>query len=205
MTLPIVPPSLASANRSRRETGRIVTIPNAISLARLLMAIPIAILISQGRWTAAFILLLVSAASDGLDGFLARKLGQESALGRLLDPAADKAVILTTAVMLAWGDVAMLNPVSGWFPTVLFVREGLVVGVGLFLGSQAYVPSLAGKVSMAVSDVAVIVAVGFEAAAIPSPFVAPLLLLAVALSVASLAGYALERLIPALARPVRRG
>lgn len=201
----IVQPPLASRARTRIGSGRVLTVPNAISLLRMISAVPIAALISAERWTPAFVLLLFAAVSDGLDGFLARKLGQESALGRLLDPAADKAVVLTTAVMLAWGDVTMLNPVSAWFPAVLFIREALVIGVGFLLGTDAYVPSVAGKVSMAFSDLAVIVAVGFEAERVASPYVAPLLFLAAALSVISLTGYALERLVPALTRPVRRG
>jgi phosphatidylglycerophosphate synthase len=65
-------------------------IPNMVSLIRAFLAFPIAILPFHGKWGMAFVLLVLAALTDALDGFLARKLGVESKLGELvIDPISD--------------------------------------------------------------------------------------------------------------------
>ena len=71
-------------------------IPNAITSLRLLLAIPIWISVYQGNELLALILFVIAGLSDGLDGYLARKFKWESEFGKLLDPLADKCLILST-------------------------------------------------------------------------------------------------------------
>ena len=68
-------------------------IPNFITSLRLLLAIPISVSIYQGNEALALILFVIAGASDGLDGFLARKFNWESKFGQLLDPLADKFLV----------------------------------------------------------------------------------------------------------------
>ncbi|HEY2579964.1 MAG TPA: CDP-alcohol phosphatidyltransferase family protein [Streptosporangiaceae bacterium] len=108
---------------------RVLTIPNGISVARLL-GVPLFLWLVLGPRTAtadawAVGVLIASAASDWLDGKIARALGQESRLGQLLDPAADRLYILATLIALAIRGI-----IPWWLLGVLLARE-LAVGVAL--------------------------------------------------------------------------
>ncbi len=124
-------------------SSRVLTIPNAISFVRLLLVPVFAVLLWQGSDGWAILVLAVSGASDWLDGVLARRLGQVSKLGQLLDPAADRLFIIVTLVALAWRDV-----VPWWLLIVLVLRD-VVLGIMLLvLGRAGYAPlpvHLAGK------------------------------------------------------------
>src|SRR5580692_10980113 len=110
---------------------RIWTIPNAISLARLL-GVPVFLWLvlgvdsKAGDWWAIG-LLIAASASDWLDGKIARALNQQSRLGELLDPAADRLYIVATIVALA---VRAIIP--WWLVGVLAARE-LLMAVVLWL------------------------------------------------------------------------
>jgi cardiolipin synthase len=102
-------------------TERVLTVPNALSLLRLLLVPVFAVLIvtRQDGW--ALLLLMFSGFTDYLDGFLARRWGQVSRVGQLLDPAADRLYILSTLLGLAWRD---LIP---WWLVVLIVARDVVL------------------------------------------------------------------------------
>ncbi len=122
---------------------RVLTVPNAISLVRLLMVPVFAVLIATHHDGWAVVVLAVSGASDWLDGVLARRLGQVSRLGQLLDPAADRLFIVVTLVGLAWRGI-----VPVWLLVVLVLRD-VVLAVNLAVLRRAgYGPlpvHLAGK------------------------------------------------------------
>ena len=124
-------------------SSRVLTIPNAISFVRLLLVPVFAVLLATGADGWAILVLAVSGASDWLDGVLARRLGQVSKLGQLLDPAADRLFIIVTLVALALRDV-----VPWWLLIVLVLRD-VVLGIMLLvLGRAGYAPlpvHLAGK------------------------------------------------------------
>ena len=124
-------------------SSRVLTLPNAISFVRLLLVPVFAVLLATGSDGWAIVVLAVSGASDWLDGVLARRLGQVSRLGQLLDPAADRLFIIVTLVALAWRDV-----VPWWLLAVLVLRD-VVLGIMLLvLGRAGYAPlpvHLAGK------------------------------------------------------------
>jgi cardiolipin synthase (CMP-forming) len=84
---------------------RVLTIPNLISALRLALVPVFAVLLAQGQDGWALAVLAFSGATDWLDGVLARRLGQQSRLGELLDPAADRLFILVTLVALTARDV----------------------------------------------------------------------------------------------------
>lgn len=105
------------------QHDRIVTIPNALSLARL-VGIPVflwLVLVEQADiW--AFVVLVIAGASDWFDGYLARRLDQQSRLGELLDPLVDRLYILATIVGLALRDV-----IGWWLVALLIGRDVLLV------------------------------------------------------------------------------
>ena len=108
---------------------RVVTIPNAISVARL-AGVPVFLWLVLGPRTAtadywAVALLILAGLSDWLDGKIARALNQSSRLGQVLDPAADRLYIAATIIALAVRDI-----IPWWLVAVLALRE-LVVGGAL--------------------------------------------------------------------------
>lgn len=103
-------------------------IPNAITVLRLLLVPPVVALILAGEQVAALILFLVAGVSDGVDGFLARHFHWRSRMGALLDPLADKLLLLGTFVALT---LEGLLPV--WLLAAAVLRDAVILG-----GAAAY-------------------------------------------------------------------
>ena len=87
-------------------------IPNAITIARMVMALPLLWLLVNGHYPQAFWLALVAGASDALDGLLAQRFGWRSALGGLLDPIADKLLMSVCFLGLWWS--WQFADLAGW-------------------------------------------------------------------------------------------
>jgi cardiolipin synthase len=77
-------------------------LPNAICILRILLVAPLVMAILDGRYAAALVLIVIAGLSDGLDGFLAKRFDWRTRLGGLLDPAADKLLLVSTFVALAY-------------------------------------------------------------------------------------------------------
>jgi len=73
-------------------------LPNLICLIRLLLIWPIAVALHKGQYLSALVLFIVAAVSDGLDGYLAKRFGWTSEVGKFLDPVADKLLLMTVFV-----------------------------------------------------------------------------------------------------------
>jgi cardiolipin synthase len=101
-------------------------VPNAICVGRILAVGPLVYLIVDGRYAAALALLVVAGASDGLDGFLAKTFDWRTRLGGLLDPAADK--LLLVSVFLALTHVGLM-PVA--VTAIVVGRDLLIIGGAL--------------------------------------------------------------------------
>jgi cardiolipin synthase len=104
-----------------QPVDRVWTLPNGLSASRLVLVPVFGWLIVRGHDGWALATLMVSGVSDYLDGALARRWGQVSRLGQLLDPLADRLYILTTLLGLAWRDV-----IPWWLVTVLVGRDVLL-------------------------------------------------------------------------------
>lgn len=130
-------------------------LPNAITLARLLLVPVFGWSIVAGRAALAPALLVALALSDWLDGFLARRYRVESPLGALLDPIADKLAQLTGLALLAWAPHRAFTEVPGLFLSLVLTRELLLVygavRVRMRTGSVRVKPRLEGKVSTGVT------------------------------------------------------
>ena len=113
-------------------TGFALTIPNAITLARL-FAVPIAVwLILDGRYALAFWVFIAAGVSDALDGYIAKRFDSRSRLGALLDPLADKALLTSVYVALA-----LSNQVPGWLVVLVVLRDALIVAGFLLIQATA--------------------------------------------------------------------
>jgi cardiolipin synthase len=110
---------------------RILTAPNVITMVRLL-CIPIFLWLLFGahRQTAAAVLLAVLGATDWVDGFVARRYGQVSTFGKVLDPTADR-ILVGTAVI----SIMVYGAVPLWFGLATIAREVLVSVMVLLLAS----------------------------------------------------------------------
>jgi cardiolipin synthase len=124
--------------------ARIWTVPNQITFLRLgfLPFFLILILYEKYRW--ALLVLFVSAATDALDGLLARSLDQKSALGAYLDPIADKLLLSFSFIVLA------MEKKIGWWLTILVISRDvlmLVVAAVILIiqGYRPFPPTLLGK------------------------------------------------------------
>lgn len=77
-------------------------LPNALCIARMVLVAPLVVLILDGRYAAALLVLVIAGFSDGLDGFLAKRFDWRTRLGSLLDPAADKLLLVAAFVTLSY-------------------------------------------------------------------------------------------------------
>ena len=99
-------------------------IPNAICVARMLLAAPLVSWILEGRYDAALVVLVVAGLSDGLDGFLAKRFDWRTRLGGLLDPAADKLLLVATFASLTYVGLIPLEL------TLVVVARDVVIVLG---------------------------------------------------------------------------
>jgi cardiolipin synthase len=115
---------------------RILTIPNLISFARLLgVPLFLYLFLVPHADVAAVVVLAIGGTSDWVDGYAARRLGQVSRLGELLDPAADRLYILATLVAFTVREV-----VPWQFTAALLVRELMLLGALAVLRRHGYGP-----------------------------------------------------------------
>ncbi len=98
-------------------------IPNLITGLRILLVAPFLWLLLEERYGAALALFVVAGVSDALDGFLAKYYGWTSELGGILDPIADKLLLLGAILALGW-----LHELPGWLVALVLVRDALIVG-----------------------------------------------------------------------------
>jgi cardiolipin synthase (CMP-forming) len=126
--------------------GRIFTVPNQITLLRLgfLPLFLVSIAYDHYRW--ALLILVVAGLSDGVDGLLARSLNQSSSLGAYLDPIADKLLLSSSFVILAFK-----QQIDLWLMIFVLSRDVtiLVVAVVILLmfGYRPFPPSIFGKLN----------------------------------------------------------
>jgi len=123
-----------------------VSLPNIISLGRVL-AVPVMIfLILRANYPAAFWLFLVAGASDAVDGYLAKRMNQVSALGSTLDPLADKALLVSVYVTLGVQDrVDLIIVILVVFRDVLIVAGAVLLF--LYRGQRRMRPHMLSKIN----------------------------------------------------------
>lgn len=147
------PPRRSAIPPSARPQA--LNVPNAITLSRLVLAVVVFQLIYlDGWWITAAVLFVVAAATDFLDGYIARRTGQVTVLGRILDPFVDKIIVCGAFLFL------VAHPESGvcaWTAFVVFAREMFVTSLRSFLEMHNvdFSASWVGKLKMVAQCVAV--------------------------------------------------
>jgi cardiolipin synthase (CMP-forming) len=99
-----------------------MTIPNLITIGRLIIVPLVIVMIGQGRWAAAFILFAVAGISDAIDGFIARRFDMRSEFGAYMDPFADKALLVSIYVTLS-----VVGVVPAWLAIIVVSRDVMIV------------------------------------------------------------------------------
>jgi cardiolipin synthase len=167
-----------------------MTTANKITVVRILMIpvfVTLAIYYGQSikrgeplewqRFTA-IVVFLVAAVSDGLDGYVARRYNQRSALGVILDPIADKGLLLSGVITLSISNWSDVDPGYGkfpaWFPVLVITRDAVIVVGAVVLhllnGKVRLKPSWTGKVAT-VLQMCAIAWVMLQLRFIPLPYV----------------------------------
>lgn len=109
-------------------------LPNALCVLRMLLAIPVAMLLMRGDYRGTLLLFGFAAITDALDGYLAKRFNWTSELGKALDPLADKILLVTTVVVLAW-----LALIPAWLAAAVVVRD-IVITAGAITYRVLYGP-----------------------------------------------------------------
>ena len=123
-----------------------MNIPNLLTTFRLFVTVFFILAIHYGEFRLALWLFVVQAITDLLDGFLARALGAKTSLGALLDPLADKAMLVSSFIVLYLKDIVPL-----WVTLIVLMRD-LVLTFGYLIlcklfGKIEIIPSILGKIT----------------------------------------------------------
>ncbi len=166
-------------------------IPNLITALRILLVFPIAYLLLSGRFHWALGLFLLAGVSDGIDGFLARRFGWRSRLGSILDPLADKLLMVTVFLVLGW-----LELVPWWLVVAVLLRDVVIVAGGLayhlLIGEYAMEPAVISKFNTTVQISLVLVVLLGQIWPLPTALVGGMIYLSLATTVLSGLHYVLK-------------
>jgi cardiolipin synthase len=167
----------------------VANIPNILTVARLCCALPIVLLVRAGDYHQAALLFLVAAATDGIDGYIAKRFNAVTTFGTVLDPVADK--LLMDSLFLTLAFEGHLPP---WIAVLVISRDLLIVAGTLTLrylaGRFRVEPLFLGKVSTFM-QIVLGGAVLLQLSILPwlSPVVQPLLVLTALTVLGSAAAY----------------
>ncbi len=119
-------------------------LPNLITVMRILLVAPVLWLLVEKRFAPALALFVVAGASDAVDGFLAKQFGWTSQLGAILDPLADKLLMVTCYLALGWLDL-----LPWWLVSAVILRDVVilcgVVAYQMTIGRLEIAPTLLSK------------------------------------------------------------
>ena len=169
-----------------------MTIPNLITIARLLGVPLIVWLMIADRFVEATVLFIVAAISDAADGFIAKRFNATSELGAFLDPIADKALLVSVFVTLGFKDV-----LPAWLIILAVSRDLFIIGgllLSYLLGNPMAVrPLWVSKANTAAQILLIALVLGERSGvAVFQPFLAAAVLSVAALTIASAAAYLVE-------------
>ena len=111
-----------------QRSNSAISIPNLLTLVRLLLTPVLIILLLRDMYTLALLVFAIAGISDGLDGMIARLLNQRTTLGAYLDPAADKFLLTSSFICLA-----ILNVIPPWLTVIVITRDVIILlGLAIF-------------------------------------------------------------------------
>jgi cardiolipin synthase len=150
----------------------VLTLANRLTILRILMTPVIIVFLLYRQIEAALALFVLAGITDGLDGLVARSWKQKTTLGMVLDPVADKVLLMSTVITLT-----ILKELPRWFTIILVSRDVLLIGgaviLYMFVGKIGIPPSWLGKTTTGLQLATVLSAMldnflpGFKAAILP--------------------------------------
>ena len=149
------------AHAGGAPSKRIVNVPNLVTIARLALSIVLFVLLAQEEFAASLAVFAVAAGTDWVDGYWARKYGQVTQLGRVLDPFADKLIVCGAFVFLAGGpqliDGTIASGIPAWVAVLVMARELGVTALRSFIeaGGGDFSAKWAGKWKMLLQCLAI--------------------------------------------------
>src|SRR3954449_8098537 len=173
-----------------------LTAANLLTLLRMVLIPPFAILLVYGHRGWALLVFLAAGLTDLFDGLIARWTGQKTTLGAWLDPMADKLLLVTMFVMLTLPDIGTPNRLPLWFTVLVISRDICIVATvavfNLVIGRRTFRPSMFGKVATATYIVTGVAALYFNYLNQPSALVQALIYASLAITFVSAGHYALQ-------------
>src|SRR5499425_3443182 len=145
-------------------SSRIVTVPNLLTVFRMVLIPVFVSLLFYQRFILALAVFIMAGITDGLDGLLARRFQQQSQLGTILDPIADKLLLVTAFVVLSMRSVFPQPlpshlPVPFWVTVAVISRDVFILvgaaAINIVTGFRGFRPSWLGKVNTTVQIVAI--------------------------------------------------
>src|SRR5512145_529844 len=145
-------------------SSRIVTVPNMLTIFRMVLIPVFVTLIFYQRFLFALFVFVVAGVTDGLDGLLARRFDQRSQLGTILDPIADKLLLVTSFVVLSMRSVFPQPlpshlPIPFWVTIAVISRDVFILvgaaAINIVTGFRGFRPSLLGKINTTVQIIAI--------------------------------------------------
>lgn len=137
-----------------------MTLANQLTVLRLLLAPVVVICILYGRFGLALSALLLAGLTDMMDGALARRFGENSDLGALLDPLADKVLIVSAVVTLAAPIEAVSVRIPAWIAILVLSRDATILFVAgaytLAVKRRNFTPSKLGKAATVINVVGIL-------------------------------------------------
>jgi cardiolipin synthase (CMP-forming) len=145
-------------------SSRIITVPNLLTIFRMVLIPVFVSLLFYQRFVVALAIFVVAGLTDGLDGLLARRFDQKSQLGTILDPIADKMMMITSFVVLSMRSVFPQPvpshlPIPFWVTIAVISRDVFILvgaaSINIVTGFRGFRPSLLGKINTTVQIVAI--------------------------------------------------
>src|SRR6202165_2086235 len=145
-------------------SSRIITLPNLLTIVRMALIPVFVSLLFYQKFVLALAVFLLAGITDGLDGLLARRFHQQSPLGRILDPIADKMMLVTSFVVLSMRGVYPIPvpkhlPIPFWVTITVISRDVFILvgaaAINMVTGFRSFQPSLPGKLSTVLQIVAI--------------------------------------------------
>ena len=170
----------------------ILNAANQLTLLRMGLAPLLVVLVLQRRMGWALGVFVVAAVTDALDGLIARLGGQQTTLGAMLDPVADKVLMTSSFIVLTWADVLAAR-IPMWLTVVILSRDAIIIVsvaiVNLTLGRRIFYPSFLGKLSTVSQLVTVGLVLIVNASGKGAELLGPVFIATLALTVSSALHY----------------
>jgi cardiolipin synthase len=170
-----------------------LTTANQLTILRMLLIPAFVIQLVYGYPGWALVTFLAAAATDLLDGLIARIAGQKTDLGAWLDPMADKLLLVTMFVMLTLPDIGSPNRLPLWFTVLVISRDVAIVVtvavINLAVGHRTFRPSIFGKVATATYVLTGVAALYFNYLGRTSPIVTAFVYASLAITIVSAVDY----------------